>query len=335
MIAWIAALLLGGAAYETLGGWIDRHRFPPRGRILKAGSVWLHANEQGSGDPTVILESGIAASSLSWILVQPSIAKFTHAVSYDRAGLGWSSGCLEPRELHAMLDEFDALISAAALSPPFVLVGHSFGGLLMRAWTHRHPECVAGLVLVDPVSLEYWGKCSPIEMYRLSVGVSLARRGRFLSHFGVVRAALGALATGGKKFPVLIGRAAARAAMGTMEHLAGEIRKFPPEIWPIIRAHWSRAKCLSALSAYLDCLPRAAHEALTMPVPPDIPLIVLSAANATAEELSERDSWVRVSANGRHEIIPDTGHWIPFEQPEAVIAAVEDLVRKARRATLQ
>lgn len=329
LFAWFAGLLLAGVAYEALGSWADRRRFPPRGRIVRAGRLCLHIDERGAGSPRVVLEAGIAASSLSWTFVQPQIAKFAHVVSYDRAGLGWSGGCQAPRTLQTMLGEFDALLSAAALPSPYVLVGHSFGGLLVRAWSFYHPERVAGLVLVDPVSLEYWGACPALERTRLDVGVYLARRGGLLSRFGIVRAALTALSAGGKRVPSLIGRATAGPAMGVLEKLAGEIRKLPPETWPLIRSHWSRAKCLNALAAYLDCLPEAAREALAMPIPKEIPFVVLSAADATREELAERDGWVRASGQGRHEIVQGTGHWIPFERPDAIVAAVEELVGRS------
>ncbi|MGH9608782.1 MAG: alpha/beta fold hydrolase [Bryobacteraceae bacterium] len=324
----VLALLLGGMAYEKLGTSADRRRYPPPGRILSDGPLRLHINEQGTGTPAVILESGIAASSLSWTFIQPQIAKFTRVVSYDRAGLGWSGACTVPRTLAAMLKEFDFLLTAAALPPPYILVGHSYGGLLMRAWAALHPDRVAGLLLLDPVSLEYWSGCPWLERRRLLFGARLARRGRLLSHFGIVRAALMALSQGGRAFPKVMGYTTAPLAMGELESLAGEIRKLPRETWPLIRAHWSSAKCLGALAAYLECLPQTAHEALSMPVPPEIPMIVLSAANATEAELAERNSWVRASAEARHEAIPNTGHWIPFERPDAVVDAVEELVRR-------
>lgn len=322
----IAAALLGGIAYETLGSYIDRRRYPPRGRIVTDGSLRLHIDEQGAGTPAVVLEAGIAASSLSWTLVQPEIAKFTRVLSYDRAGLGWSSACPVPRTLAAMLKEFDFLLSAAVVQPPYILVGHSFGGLLVRAWASLHPDRVAGLLLVDPVSLEYWSECPRMERRRLLVGAHLARRGKFLSHFGIVRAALTALAGGGSVFPKAMGYTTAPLAMGALKSLAGQIRKLPPETWPLIRSHWSSAKCLGALAAYLECLPKAAHEALSMSPPPEIPMTVLSAADATEAELAERNAWVRASAHGSHKVIPNTGHWIPFERPDAVAEAVQELM---------
>jgi pimeloyl-ACP methyl ester carboxylesterase len=234
-----------------------------------------------------------------------------------------------PRTLETIFGEFETLLAAGAIFPPYILVGHSFGGLLMRAWAFRHPERVAGMVLIDPASLEYWGACSESERQRLSLGAGLARRGRDLSHFGIVRATLTALLHGGGTLSVLIGRAAARPAMGELERLTGEIRKLPPETWPVVRAHWSRAKCLEALAAYLDCLPKVAKEARAIPTVTGIPTIVLSAANATPAELAERDSWLKAAGVGCHQVIPGTDHWIPWDRPDVVVAAVKALVDRA------
>lgn len=331
-LKWIAALLATGFAYEQLGDWVDSRRFPPPGRMVKAGRSELHIDESGGGAPTVFLEAGIAATSLSWRLVQPGVAKFARAVSYDRAGLGWSSACTTPRTLADMLAEFDAVVTAAGASPPCILVGHSFGGLLIRAWAFHHPDQVAGMVLVDPVSLEFWGSCPQNERTRLALGAMLARHGRLLSRVGIVRATLTALLHGGNRLSTLIGYATAGPAMGELKQLTGEITKLPPETWPIIRSHWSSAKCLGALGAYLECLPDAAEGALRKPPPPGIPLIILSAANATSAELAEREKWIELSGKGRHEVLPDTDHWIPFERPDAVIAAVEELARASAQA---
>src|SRR5947207_2092202 len=97
-------LLLGliGAAmiYQTLGSYHDARRFPAPGRMIDIGPCRLHLKDVGAGSPTVVLESGIAASSLSWALVQPGVAEFTRVCSYDRAGLSWSDNCPAPRTLH-------------------------------------------------------------------------------------------------------------------------------------------------------------------------------------------------------------------------------------------
>lgn len=288
--------------------------------------VRLHVQEQGSGKPVVVLESGIAASSLSWALVQPKIAEFTRVVSYDRAGLGWSAKCGTPRTLEQMVSELSALLSRAAVPPPYVLIGHSFGGLLIRAYAALKPTDVRALLFLDPVSLEFWAECDVSELRRLERGIRLSRRGAWLARLGVVRFALAALAGGGRRFPKLIGRASAGKGAKIMENLAGEIRRLPPAVWPLVRAHWSRPKCFEAMALYLESLPASARAALRLPIPPEIPFTILSASSATAAELAERDAWVAQSQRGRHIRLPQCGHWVQLEQPEVVVEAVRALI---------
>lgn len=298
--------------------------------LIDVGSCWLHFNQQGTGTPAVILESGIAATALSWSYVQPLVAKFTRVLSYDRAGLGASTSCSIPRTIDQFIREFDALLMSAATPPPYVLVGHSFGGLLVRAYASLHPESVAGVVMVDPVSLEHWAGASDHELRRLAYGVRLSRRGAFLARLGVVRLALWLLATGGRQLPKLIARASAGKGTPAIDRLMGEVRKLPPDALPQLRAYWSRSKTFLSMAAHLESLPANARAALRMPVPPDIPLTILSAATASPAELDERERWVRQNNRGHHIRLENCGHWLHLELPEAVTAAVKDLVDLAR-----
>lgn len=309
--------------------------YPAPGQLIEvdtgAGTCRLHLHQQGSGTPAVVLESGIAGTSLGWSLVQPKIAEFAQVCSYDRAGLGWSDHCLAPRTVPQMVSELATLLERARVVPPFVLVGHSFGGLLIRAYAHLRPQEVAGLVFVDPVSLETWSNCPPHQQQRLAQGIRLSRRGAFLARLGIVQFALWTLASGGRRLPKLIARAAAERGASTIERLTGEVRRLPPELWPVLRAHWSRPKSFAAMAAYLECLPAAATAASTMPLSPDVPFLVLSAANATAAELKERDGWISASRDGRHIRIDNSAHWIQLEQPDSVVQGVRQIWQKGRR----
>ena len=274
------------------------------------------------------MESGLAASSLSWALVQPKLAEFARACCYDRAGLGWSSAPPKPNTLHQTVAGLHAVLSAAGLPPPYTLVGHSFGGLLVRAYAHLYPEQVSGLVLVEPVSIAYWSVCSPVERKRLALGAQLSRRGSWLARFGVVRAALALLVSGGRRLPRLVARSAAPKAAGLMGHLAGEVQKLPRETWPIVRANWSRPRAFIAMAAALDSLPSSASEAAAMPVPAEIPVVILSAGSATPEELAERDAWAAHSQHGHHIRTEGTGHWLQLDRPELVIDAVRSVMNR-------
>jgi pimeloyl-ACP methyl ester carboxylesterase len=325
-------LLIIGVAFQGLGSWIDERRFPPPGRVVDIGSCKLHLNQQGSEQPVVVLEAGIAATSISWSLVQSHLAEFCTVCSYDRAGLGWSERRLDrssPSALEQMLEELDALLRIGRLVAPFVLVGHSFGGLMVSAFAHAHPEQVAGLVLVDPISLTYWGSGSQTNADRIRAGARLSRRGAILSRIGVVRAALYVLNSGGRWFPKHVAQAMAKQGTGLMEKLANEVAKLPRELHSTVRAHWSRPKGFLAMAEYLEALPACAAVGLTMSVPANIPVTILSAGNATGEELRERDAWATRSGRGRHIKVPGTGHWLQLERPELIVAAVREMIKAA------
>jgi pimeloyl-ACP methyl ester carboxylesterase len=333
-----AALLGAGVVYQQIGEHRDRKRFPPPGRLVPIEGCLLHFSEQGNGAPAVILEAGIAASSLSWSTVQPLIARFTRAVSYDRAGLGWSERCSEARTLHEFTRQLSILLDKARVPPPYVLVGHSFGGLLIRAFACENPSQVAGLVFVDPVSLETWASCPKEDRRRLDFGVKLSRRGARLAQIGVVRFALAAASMQGQRVTKLITKASAGRATPFLARLIGEIRKLPPAVLPAVMAQWCRAKCFEAMAEHLAALPRCAEEASALRLPPDIPVVVLSAASATEDELRERDAWVQGNTRGRHLRIENTGHWLQLERPDAVVCAVKEMIeeyREGKRSAVQ
>jgi pimeloyl-ACP methyl ester carboxylesterase len=121
----------------------------PDGRIA-VGPYQVQMAEQGSGRYTVIFESGFGTDLNTWRKVAPEVAKSAHTVVYSRAGSGSSDARPEPRTILQSSQELDQLVASAKLKPPFILVGHSYGGLLARAFAVRHPDWVAGMVLVDP-----------------------------------------------------------------------------------------------------------------------------------------------------------------------------------------
>lgn len=294
------------------------------------GEDLLHFHRQGSGGPVVVLEAGIAGSSLGWALVQPAIAGFTTVCSYDRAGLGWSSQLRRKPSVRGMTDDLARLLRLSGLPGPFVLVGHSFGGLLLGAFAHRYPELAAGLLLLDPPSATSWSTCSDVDRKRLAIGARLSRRGALLARFGIVRAALALFTAGRKSVSKWIGRTAAGKGSATLERLVGEVGKLPPAVWPALRAHWSNPKGFLAMAAYLESLPQCATEALSMPVPRDIPVVILSAANATAIELEERNRLIAGNPRARHAVLPFAGHWLQLERPEIVVDAVRELAEGVR-----
>src|SRR5205807_2458350 len=148
------------------------------------------------------------ASSLNWRTVQTAIAEFTRVVSYDRAGLGWSDAATTPRTPSRLIGDLRALLGAAQLPPPYILVGHSFGALIVRAYAGRYSDEVKGMVLVDPLRPEEWCPLSGQQRRTLARGVRLSRRGATLARLGVVRWCLESLLAGSRWLPKVVGRAA-------------------------------------------------------------------------------------------------------------------------------
>jgi pimeloyl-ACP methyl ester carboxylesterase len=127
-----------------------RTEAPAQDGRIAVGGYQVQMAEQGSGRYTVIFESGFGTGLETWRKVAPEVAKSAHVLSYSRAGHGGSDPRPEPRSIMESSRELDQLVAAAKLQPPFILVGHSYGGLLARAFALRHPGQVAGMVLVDP-----------------------------------------------------------------------------------------------------------------------------------------------------------------------------------------
>ena len=319
-------------------GWIlqraalkrDARRYPPQGLLLARRGRYLHVVQQGTGRPGVVFEAGLAASSLSWARVQPLVATFAGTSAYDRVGLGWSSPLGSHHGLEQMLDDLHGVVGWAGGGEPVVLVGHSFGALLLLAYMQRFPEHVAGLVMIEPVSLSAWSKCSAAEQQRLKLGAALSRRGAWLAEFGVVRAALALLLHGGRRWSGQIGKYAAGQGAPTLERLIGEVSKLPEELWPVITRQWSRPQSFHAMARMLEALPACAADAGHPSLPAELPVAILSAASAKEEELQERDGWLMGLVETEHLVLPDSGHWLHLERPEEVATAIRWCVERAR-----
>jgi pimeloyl-ACP methyl ester carboxylesterase len=306
-------LLLLGLAWQALAARSDRRRYSAPGCVVDG----LHIHCTGEGTPAVVLEAGIAASSVSWALVQRGIAPHARVCAYDRRGLAWSAPCATPRTVDGYLADLRTVIHQTGA--PAVLVGHSFGGLLVRLYAERHPEDVAGLVLVDPALTAEWAEPAPARLTMLRRGVALSRRGRWLARSGFVRLALTLLQAGAAPAAKLFARASGQGANPVTQRLVGEIRKLPPELWPVIQSHWCRPESFSAMAEHLESLPAVAFQAAHLP-PPAVPAIVISGSHLTQEQMTEH------RALGRHIVAERSGHWVHLDRPDIIVEAVLELL---------
>jgi len=326
----LAMLATAGAIYQAIGTWRDRRRFPPPGRLVRVNARRMHINVTGEGTPTVVFESGMGASCLSWTLVQSQVAQFTRALSYDRAGHGWSDPAREPRTAQQIAQELHVLLDAACIQEPFVLVGHSFGGYVNRAFAHLYRNEVVGMVLVDSVHPAEWENPTPARLRMIEVGLRYAWIAAWLARLGFVRFCLARLARGSPR----LGRAAVSVfgvdTEAAAQRIAGEIRKLPAPILPIVCSLWSQPKNFKSLGQHVSALPVSAAQAAAVSSLGDLPLVVLSGDHHAAPYTDWQRDLGQLSSCGQHVVASDSGHWIHLDHPELVTGAIREVVSTAR-----
>lgn len=146
----LAFLVVNIYAQAAAISWVSAP-YPP-GRMLRAGTTRLYARIKGEGHPVIIIEPGLGSPGAEWWLIQDELARMTTVITYDRAGYGWSRPGRFPRTSFQIVEELWSMLQHAGLSGPFILVGHSQGGLYAQLFGRLHPQEVAGAVLLDPVS---------------------------------------------------------------------------------------------------------------------------------------------------------------------------------------
>jgi pimeloyl-ACP methyl ester carboxylesterase len=299
----------------------------PPGRLIDVGGHRLHVVSAGEGRPPVLLESGIAASSLSWAVVQPAIATYTQVHAYDRAGLGWSDPPSSSRTFDRIVAELAAVRDSVAPRERCILVGHSFGSFVVRGFAMRHPDAVGGLVLVDP-PME-WLAQTPERLYRLRRARYLSRIGAWLARIGVVKVSLALLVGGTTAVPRRVAGLFGPTVSSTLGRLVAEVRKLPPSTYPLMQFVWSQPKCFHGMADHLLTLERDAAVISGLVVPREIPVVVISSGNQPAGELDVHRMLAESSNEGRHIIAGRSAHWVQFDEPELIVDAVRDLVESS------
>jgi len=324
----LAALTAVGILYQRVASRAAVRRFPAPGELIDVGGHRLHVTCSGTGGPPVLLEAGIAASSLSWTAVAPAVAAFTRVCTYDRAGLAWSDAPSCPRTFDRIVDELATVIGRVARGQRCILVGHSFGSFIVRGYAMRYPEAVAGLVLVDP-AVE-WLKPDAERAYRLRRAQRLARVSAWLSHVGVLRACLALLIGGAPAAPQRLSRLFGETVAQTLERLVGEVRKLPAATYPLMQEFWSQPKCHHAMADHLAALERDGAAIASVSTSNTIPVVVISSGHQPPDQLEAQRRLAGASNAGRHIVAERSAHWVQFDEPELVTAAVRELVQPDR-----
>jgi len=310
----IVVALLFAATWGA--GSIARSRlsqqYPAPGQLVDIGGYRLHIHCVGKGPPTVVIEAGLNEFSVQWAQVQSEAAKFVRVCVYDRAGLGWSDRGALPRSGTVMVTELHALLENAGIQGPLLLVGHSFGGLLVREYTHYHPDEVIGLVLVDAAHEDYLQRIPQIRPL-IAQGVKQFQTLAWLQRFGLLAwrpegiPARGLTGAALERYRAVLAMtdyfATAALESAALEHNLSEARALP----------------LATLG--------------------DLPLVVLSRGSAdplpglsqAENEHYEREWQVLqsrlplLSHRSRVVIAKRSGHDIQLTQPQLVVDAIHDM----------
>ena len=308
-------------------------RYPPPGQLIDVGGFRLHLHCLGEGRPTVVLDAALGGSSVSWSWVQPEIARTTRVCAYDRGGFGWSDAAPMPRTASRMAAELRSLLERADVPPPFVLVGHSFGGLILRVFAARYREDVAGIVFVDSAHPEDWVNPAAKEQAQIDRGLLLCRRGAAASRMGAahVVAVLGSL--GAFTVARLIAKAVSLGNLSKEdEGIMAPMWKLPTHARQPLRQFWTSEKFYSALGNQIDWIRQSAEEALEASKDGygDLPLVTISCTNPGDYRVNQQEALARKSTCGKHIVASNSGHWIPLDEPRIVIEAIQEVVAAVR-----
>lgn len=293
----LVALAAGGATYQWIATRRDLSSTPPPGRLVDIGGHRLHIWCEGAGTPAVILEAGLGGTSAGWGFVQPGVARFTRACSYDRAGMGYSDAGPSPRTARRIANELAALIDRSGLDGPVVLAAASSGGFDVRVLASDHPDRVAGLVLVDASHED-----QPHEI------PTLARFVPLLSSIGALR------------------------ILGVSLGLPPET--LPPSTQQFERATRFRAAGYWAAASEIRHIRESASEVRASRRKLTVPVLVVTGARGADEawQALQRDQ-ATLSERGCQIVAERSGHVVPIDQPEVVVNAIRRIVDAVRKST--
>ena len=297
LIVLLISLLLIGGMYEIVLAQRDRQRYrTPPSRLVDVGGHKLHIHSMGErkpNQPVVVLEAGVASNSLDWQKVQPKIAEFAQVVTYDRAGYGWSEPGTDPRSPQQIVSDLHTLLHNAGIQPPYVMVGHSFGGIYIRLFAQTYPDEVVGLILVES------SVPSMIKTINTEPEIRRLKRVARLKRFGLVRLML----------PRILSHA---------NHLEGKDKQ-----------QYLAMNLLDSDNVIREALPM--YQGVTLSDTVNIPLTVIS--REPFDEVAGEKRWqeyqqelVALSPDARHIHTSSASHYPALSEPEVVVRAVQDMM---------
>jgi pimeloyl-ACP methyl ester carboxylesterase len=302
----IALLVLAivGAIYQTIATARAERAHPPPGKMIDVGDHRMHIDCVGQGSPTVVLDTALGAMSASWVRVQQEVSGTTRVCAYDRAGMGWSQSGPEPRDAKQVAGELHALLEGAGIDGPYVLVGHSFGGLYMQTYAARYPEEVAGVALIESSHPEQFSRLpearNSYEQIKLLYTVA-----SLLAPIGVVR----------------------------LFNLSPAPPELPHQQRAQIAALNPSTRQVSTTAQEFRAPPQSTAQARSLRSLGDKPLAVVSAGTQSSGWLELQDDLATISPNSMHRVVKEATHTsVVYERSDAqaTSAAIVEVVAAVR-----
>jgi pimeloyl-ACP methyl ester carboxylesterase len=323
-IACLAAL--AGAVYQAETTAADLAAFPPPGRMVSVNGVNLHLYCLGSGSPTLVLEAGLGENVLSWYPVHAKLAQTMRVCAYDRPGLGWSDPIAAAIQPETVAENLHALLHNAGIAPPFVLIGHSRGGIYVRAFYHRFPEQTQGIVLVDSTHEQ-----GPMHQYpyaawdyrKQALQIAIAEP---LSRLGMVRL-LGIADADRRPSPlpaeILAAKTAIQNRTDTAHVVVNEIAVMRQGLDPAIPPPGSLGNLPLLVLTAGNLVDLAIVEREAARVGKDV-----ETEKVLAEiQQAEQDDLARLSSHSRHIVVGNSGHFIMQDRADEFVGVVREFVK--------
>ena len=291
---------------------------PAPGRLIDIGGRRLHLLCSGEGSPTIILEAGASSFAIDWTLVQREVSRGNRTCSYDRAGMGWSDPTTPANRASSAVD-LHSLLEKAGERGPYVLVGASRGGLLVRSYLQGYPDDVAGFVFVDPSTED--------RLFTMIDGQAIA----------IAEVTAEQLRTTFPKQTIAVPRR--RPQVGApFDQLPPELYRVRVQLDERLIASMPDSVSADVVGASQESerslLARLLETRKTQFPLGSRPTVVLTRGDEQNEgRASSHAALANLSSNSRHSIVVGAGHEIHLFQPSAVITGIADVVRSVRERT--
>lgn len=320
LVGLAVVLLLVGVVYEQLARHRAARDYPPRGQLVDIGGRKMHIDCRGQGSPTVIFEAGLdTAGSLSWDRVHDEVARTTRACAYDRAGVMWSDPTPGRQDAESVSDDLHATLKAAGIAEPLVMVGHSLGGPYIMTYVRKYGDPVKGVVFVDTSHPDQVKRLANPKLEKATGSNWVQDLLISSSWTGLIRAL-----SSEPDIPGMSDRTRTVGAIYQPQTMAGSMKE---------------AAALNDIFAQAGKLRTLGDRPLVVLTGTErYPESMLKATGMTRDEADRMQSvWKELntdeaswSTRSRHELVPDSGHYIQDKRPDLVIRAVREVVDQVR-----